>query len=527
MTGLYSAPAPGQVTAIGSNLLRTGSGQSDDQVLGSQSKRYLEEIANARIFFDNITIGLRYETDDPSEVGSSFQGLRRRWIEYNKDQLVLQAGSVSALYGRGLAINAFESRPINYDSWLDGIKGNYAYKWSKDDWALEPSLAIKMIAGTLAFRPIPPADTTILNISARAVSSEFGFLGKKIILGTSFVQAFTNTSETFANIDKVTLREVNQPEVYLNFLAGSVEGFFEFTEMRSNVYQLKNIDTSISKTGNAFYGSLSYAGKNYGLTLEYKNYSYFVHSGATSDQNYFSKLPISSPPEVYKEYTYASLTRTTHAVNFDDELGFQIEANITAIPEYTITLNCAASSQHDPGGGSPVVPKLSDNNFLPFWETFAEVEHDLGGLNYIRLFAHRRSNTISVNTFSADIQRSTTVGGKFQYETARSQSILTSVEHQWMFDTEKPLNGHELINELLTLQYSINSISFGGILDYSTQDELHRHLWPQGFISFHIGGSHTILASYGAERGGLNCTGGICRYIPAFNGLRLTVTSQL
>jgi hypothetical protein len=533
--------ARSQVTAVGSNLLRIGSGETDQSIGDPLPKRYLEEIANARIFFDNITLGIRYEMDDPSEVGQSFQGIRRRWIEYNKDKLLLQAGDVSALYGRGLAINAFESRPLNYDSWLDGVKGEYEYKWNKEDFDFQPSLGVRLVAGKLAFHDVVDTNKPVQNVSARAVNSQLGFFGKKLIFGTSFVQAITSVTEAGFNGDVNTTREVNQPEFYLNFLTGSVEGFFQWTEMRSHLDEVRSKPDSANSLGHAVYGSLSYAGKDLGLTFEYKNYSYFVHLPGANNESYFSKLPISNPPEVYKEFTYTSLTRTTHSVDFDDELGFQLEADITAIPQNTITLYCAASSKHNSygaatdtngvsiaNGSTSVVPKFSGDGFFPFWEGFAEVEHDFGELNYIKLFAHRRSNVIAFSGTIADLQRSTTIGGKIQYQTTKTQSLLAIFEHQWMYDTEKPLNNHNLLNELLTLQYSFNPIiTFGGILDYSTQNDEGRHFWPQGFLSFRIGGSHTILTSYGAERGGLNCTGGICRVVPAFNGLRVTVTSQL
>ena len=538
---IFTGQVQAQVTAVGSNLLRIGSGDTDDLIGGTEKKRYMEEIANARIFFDNITLGLRYEMDDPSEVGQSFQGLRRRWIEYNKDKLLLQAGDVSALYGRGLAINAFESRPLNYDSWLDGVKGEYEYRWNKEDFDFQPSLGVRMIAGTLQFHNVVDTTQPVQTVSARAANAQIGFFGKKLILGTSFVQAFTSVTEQGISGDVITNREVNQPEFYLNFLTGSLEGFFQWTEMRSQLTEVRSNPDSVSNIGHAVYGSLSYAGSEFGLTVEYKNYSYFVHQPGVDNQTYLSKLPISNPPEVYKEFTYTSLTRTTHSVNFDDELGFQVEADITAIPTYVITLDCAASSQHNSygdsldakflplaNGSTSILPKFTGYGFFPFWEGFAEIEHDFGELNYVKCFAHRRSNVIAFNGTSPDLQRSTTIGGKVQYQTTKSQSLLAIFEHQWMYDTQKPLNNHNLLNELLTLQYSINPIiTFGSVFDYSTQDDAGRHFWPQGFISFRIGGSHTVLASYGAERGGLNCTGGICRVVPAFNGLRVTVTSQI
>ena len=175
-------PVDAQVTAVGSNLLRIGSGETEGGIGGLQRKRYLEEIANARIFFDNITLALRYEMDDPSEVGPSFQGIRCRWIEYHKDRLDLQAGDVFALYGRGLSINAFESRPLNYDSWLDGIKGEYEYAWKKEDFDFKPSLGVRMIAGKLAFHDVADTNKPVQIISARAINGQVGFFGKKLLL---------------------------------------------------------------------------------------------------------------------------------------------------------------------------------------------------------------------------------------------------------------------------------------------------------------------------------------------------------
>jgi hypothetical protein len=525
-------------SAVGSNIVRVGDGTTGSDA-SFQNKRYLEEIANARIFFHSLSVGLRYEMDDPSEVGRSFQGLRRRWIAYKKDGLEMQAGNVTALYGRGLSMNAFESRPINFDSWLDGVYGSYEHSW-KEMKEFEPSLRIQGIAGKLDFFDV---DTTKpeMNVSARSVNVEYGLFQKKVVLGGSFVQAFTSVTESG---NKTTSREVDQPELSLNIISGEFEGFFQYAVEREVLTSIRNRPDSARMMGNAMYGSLSYANTFLGLTFEYKNYKYFVHPTGVDNETYFGKLPISNPPEVYKEFTYTSITRTTHAVNFNDELGMELEANITAIPNVTITLNGAMSSRHnayktltDKNGiqiavdSTALLPKMGDLAFFPFWEAYGEVEYDLGELNYIKGFFHRRSDVIGYTPSQpglSDQRSSTTVGAKLQYETTKSQSMLVIFEHQWMHDAASLSPDKDFLNELLTLQYSFNpTITFGGLYDFTTEHDVPRHIWPQAFVSFRIGESHTVLASYGAERGGLNCTGGICRLVPAFNGLRVTLTSQL
>jgi hypothetical protein len=531
----FTSIAEAQVRILGSNSLRLGSGETDDG-LSTTAKRYLEEIANARIFYEGITVGIRYELSDPSEVGQNFTGFRRRWIQYQKDGLEVQAGSTFALYGRGLMINMFESRPLNYDTWIDGFSGSYELKATKDEIDFQPSLKVSAIGGNLTFIPVIDTNAADQNIKSQAINSNIGFFNKKLNIGVGFVQAFVNIDGTSFGNTVTTSREVNQPEVNLSFITENFEGFIGFTEMRSILTQYRSNPLVYTTKGQGVYGSLSYTSEDFGITGEYKDYRYFVHEVGADYESYLSKLPISSPPEVYKEFTYTTITRTTHSVNFDDELGFQLEANVTAIPDMNITLYGAGSSRHlsfstdtstihENASG---IPNLSDDSYFPFWEYFAEVEHTFGDLDYIKGFFHRRSDVIAYNGEEADSKRSSTFGLKFQYQTTKSQSLLTSIEVQDMYDAQRHENDHKLMNLLFIAQYSFNPlITFGGQYDFTTWYENGRHIWPQVFTSVRIGSSHTLLVSYGAERGGLNCTGGVCRVVPAFEGFRVGLTSQL
>lgn len=530
----FAGVSDAQVRILGSNSLRLGSGETDDGT-STYAKRYLEEIANARIFYEGITVGLRYELSDPSEVGQNFTGFRRRWIQYQRDGLEVQAGSTFALYGRGLMVNMFESRPLNYDSWVDGFSASYELKATKDEIDFQPSLKVSAIGGNLTFIPVVDTNDPDQDIKTQAINSNIGFFNKKLNIGVGFVQAFVNIDGVSFGNTVTTSREVNQPEINLSFITDNFEGFIGFTEMRSILTQYRGNPLVYTHKGQAVYGSLSFTDEMFGITGEYKDYRYFVHEQGADYESYLSKLPITSPPEVYKEFTYTTITRTTHAVNFDDELGFQLEANITAVPDMNITLYGAASSRHISSSTDSVekpsvsgMPEFSDPSYFPFWEYFVEAEHTFGDLDYLKGFMHRRSDVIAFNGEHADMKRSTTFGLKFQYQTTKSQSLLTSIEIQDMYDSQYPGEDHKLMNLLFVAQYSFNPlITFGGQYDFTTWYEKDRHIWPQMFASVRIGTSHTLLVSYGAERGGLNCTGGVCRVVPAFEGFRVGLTSQL
>ncbi|HEY6171271.1 MAG TPA: DUF6029 family protein, partial [Candidatus Kapabacteria bacterium] len=250
----FAVVADAQVRVLGSNSLRLGSGETDDG-LTTSAKRYLEEIANARIFYEGITVGIRYELSDPSEVGQNFTGFRRRWIQYQRDGLEVQAGSTFALYGRGLMVNMFESRPLNYDSWVDGFSASYEIKAAKEDIDFQPSLKVSAIGGNLTFIPVVDTNDADQNIKSQAINSNIGFFNKKLNIGVGFVQAFVNIEGTSFGNTVTTSREVNQPEVNLSFITDNFEGFIGFTEMRSIITQFRGTPLIYTTKGQGVFGS--------------------------------------------------------------------------------------------------------------------------------------------------------------------------------------------------------------------------------------------------------------------------------
>jgi hypothetical protein len=85
-------------------------------------------------------------------------------------------------------------------------------------------------------------------------------------------------------------------------------------------------------------------------------------------------------------------------------------------------------------------------------------------------------------------------------------------------------------NVLLTLEYSHSPRwAVNTRIEWTSSDREQggRRLWPVIGGTYRIGDAHTIGLQYGSERGGVVCTGGVCRYINPFTGFRLTVSSKL
>ena len=82
--------------------------------------------------------------------------------------------------------------------------------------------------------------------------------------------------------------------------------------------------------------------------------------------------------------------------------------------------------------------------------------------------------------------------------------VELSVAPHWMFTLSDMWNCGDTSEEALA-NYGTNS---------------HYHYY-QGLVTYNIG-SHRIQAGYGRTRAGYNCSGGVCRYVPATKGFTLS-----
>ncbi len=179
----FNQPAFSQdVVPSVSNLFRYGNGE---RILGSLKipQIYFENLTDARISLpENFVLGFRLLYDEPPEIGETFKGISRRYLEYNKGGVYIRAGNSSTLFGRGLALNLFENRGLAYDTWMDGIK----FKYSSDFYNAT------ILGGSINFRD----STTFVrneNYKIRGGNVEL-FPFPELILGGSYIYSEGVTS---------------------------------------------------------------------------------------------------------------------------------------------------------------------------------------------------------------------------------------------------------------------------------------------------------------------------------------------
>jgi len=514
-----------QFDASVSNTLRYGNGERS---LGTvnQSLKYFENLTDVRIQLpENFTAGFRLLYDIPPEVGLEFKGIRRRFFEYDGADFSARIGDFSQLYGRGLAMNLFESRGLGYDTWMDGIKAKY-----KNDY-----FNISALFGTLDFR-----DSIIFarneihklrggNIELTPVKNLS--VGLTYIYSRSSLKLFGENKEL----------EINIPSVYANYSFSDFTFSFDYANKET-----KNKSDKKISNGAAYYSAVSFNADGLGITLDYKNY--FFDERDPFEKNDITRssrmMPFQNPPIVLKEHSYTLLTRAIHEVDFNDETGLQLEI-FKSLNEYTdLNINGSISSRHsfykfDPNHfifnkherSDDFLPSFSEE-YSPYWELFGEAVHYFDESTYMKLALARRDKIFYDEFFggrSNHVIKSAIFALQISHSVSSLYSFEGQVEYESVYDN---FNGEQknYNNYLITLINTIESqYTFTVRYEWTNNrfDVSDRIDWITFESGLRITQANTVVASYGRERGGQVCSNGVCRYIQPFEGFRFSLLTNI
>jgi len=329
----YTQKIP-NVKVSASNLFRYGKGNEITTGL-ENTKEYFEELGDVRLYVNDLLFAVRYEYDDPIEFGTSQKGITRRFFEYKKDAFSVRAGNFYQLFEKGLTLNAFENRGLGFNTQMDGVKLNFK-KTIKD-----VKMNATVLGGGLQYNDYLHPER-VENYSIRAGNFDVSPI-KLISFGGSYL--FTTgqipTSGTTTNITA----EIFEGNLGFNYKSISLAASYA---NKKTITQPNSIyPQSMGPRGDGAYGTISFTKPGFGVTLDYKNYRFnVVVPNEVSSTSPTKVLPFQQPPTCIREYSSALLTRNTHIVDFNDEVGFQTEAYYSPKENLTFNVNVSLSSRH-------------------------------------------------------------------------------------------------------------------------------------------------------------------------------------
>jgi len=348
-----------------------GEGKQRSLEIGSDALSpyiYREHFIDLTAGYGSFFIWSNLEFSSPPQIGPPLRGLRKIRLSWEGESLSVTAGDLYGQIGRGLALNLWENQGIDWDTSLRGIWLRYR---PQNTWLIDALTG--RIAGGRHLPVGPGVDPRIRDFSDNSTVSALSVLRREVVAGVSlggYVVRVNASNPWFSKMRDllqggyVTVDSINvQTQSVIPGLMGEYIGpnfdlYLEFARREHRIVDGDSLFSSAhrkwftyedSQQGWGGYGSISYYPGRLGLTVEYKNYMY-----DSSDPDRRRHLPfrlgrsssVQRPPSAFREHSSTLLSRTPHVMDFEDEVGLQIEANFELNEDIFLLFNYAASSRH-------------------------------------------------------------------------------------------------------------------------------------------------------------------------------------
>ncbi len=491
----------------------------------------------------NFKAGVRFEAYQPALLGYPAgqpydgSGIGYRYATYTKDDLEVTVGNFYEQFGQGLAFRSYEERYLGVDNAMDGVR----LKFRPDT-----GIYLKGIIGNQRFGFDGPASKGYYNGPGivRGVDGEVSLTeawprcfpkwvekGKNLVLGGSFVSKFQTDSDPSLELPE----NVSTWAARANYTTGK---WNLYTEYAYKINDPNGSNNMIYKDGEALLLNATYSTKGLGVSVGAHSYDNMVFQSDRSAPTLFD-LNINFLPALAKQHTYnLAATLYPYATQPNGEVSYQGEVfykfkkgsalggergmklavnwcgawslDSTQLPNDTVHLRGYTADILSPGERNyfqdfnvELRKKLSDRfelalTFMNFVYDIEQVQGKSGKpVIYGNIFVlEGLQNFNERNSVRFELQHLNTRQDKGSWATGLAEFTFSP---HWFVAV-------------------MDQYNYGGEVEV---EEIHYPITSVGYIR---GGSRFSM-SYGRQRAGIFCVGGVCRVVPAANGLTLSITS--
>lgn len=544
--------ASAQSNSLGSQV--NGNFQMDaqyyrvDSAIGAlpiPEKMMMNSWTNITYSAGNFNAGLRYETYlnpvngyDPRYKGT---GIPYWFVDYKTGQFQVTAGHIYDQFGSGMIFRTYEEHNLGYDNSLNGIRIKF-----------NPvkGVELKGVYGTQRFYwtkgpGIVRGGDADVNLNELVKSMSESKL--RLQFGGSFVSKYEVDEQIYNNhFDTLDLEDeplilplnVSAAAGRMNIAYGNFELGGEYAQ---KINDPNDKNGYIYKKGEALLLTASYNQKGFGAFIQAKRLDNMTFKSKRSGAD--KALDINYLPAIAKQQSYTLAALYPYATLPNSEMGIQGQIN------YKIRKNTFLGGHY----GTDLAVNFSAVNSISKEKIAGnEIFEDLKGtLGYTTKF-FKIGNTNYYRDFILEI------GHKFSKSYKLNFIYMYEGFNIWEIQTHDIpyIHAHIFIADMTYKVSPTRAIRFEAQTLFTKQDEgnwlfglLEYSVAPKWFFSvadmWNSGNSVTnlrlhypmmavaynneanrIQLSYGRQKKGIVCVGGVCREVPASNGLTLTVTTS-
>lgn len=482
-------------------------------------------------------IGLNYVNDDwklstgvridlfqnsnlhnPGTAYSAY-GLGMFYVKKDIRDLEITGGYFYDQIASGIIFRAYEDRALGIDNSLLGARLKYTIK---------DKVTIKAFSGVQKnrfelFKPIIKGlniegnfsikDKVMLNPGVGIMNRTLDKSSVNTIADAILAQSATDSTKFFSPKYNVYAFTVYNTLNVGNF-SWYIEGALKTREA------IKVSDFLENKPGTCIFSTLTYAKKGFGITAQFKRTEDFQIR--TSPNETLLKGMISFIPPTARQNSLRLPARYNAATQEKEESAFSVDISATPKKGHSLTFSLSAIYNN----------KLKQNYFYEF---FGEYEYKKGkkfngsiGVQFVRFNQElyiKESRDINGNY--VPFVNSYNVFAEGTYKISKKSSLRAELQYQncskdfgqWIFG---------LLEYTLAPNFTVSiSDMWNFKANPANREEIKQH--PRHYYSFFTSYTfkqHRISAAYVRQVSGIVCTGGVCRFEPAFNGARITLNTS-
>jgi hypothetical protein len=488
--------------------------------------------------------GIRYEAYLPPLAGYDpqyqGQGIPYWFVDYGDDKLQITAGHFYEQFGMGMILRSYQQWDLGYDNSINGFRVKYSPV---------AGLNFKALIGVQRYYWEPYEDDNrgivrgfdgelTLNDVYKAMKES----KTRVIFGGSFVSKYEKMRTKTTVVDS-TKYEYQLPENVAS-AAGRVSisrgGFNFYTEYVHKFNNPSAFNDYIYKDGQALLASLSYSQKGLGVYVAAKRVDNMSYKSKMTEIN--NVLDINYIPPQTKQFVYSLENVYPYATQMNGETALQGQVVYT-IPKgsnlggkygtklefnYSLVFGLYKEQVAD----SIALDSSGTLGYKAPWFKFGDeyyqsisgsLEKKIGkNIKLILEYVHIDYNIAVVEGHpGAPMVHADEYNIDFTYKFSSTKSLR--VEYEQLLTKQDKGDW-----AMLMLEYNIAPKWFFSVMDqynYGNPAEdmqLHYFTVAAAFVQ----GPHRISLSYGRQREGLLCVGGVCRQVPASNGFTLNISTS-
>jgi hypothetical protein len=426
-------------------------------------------------------------------------------------------------FGNGLIFRSYEERGLGLDNAMDGIRLKY-----------NPYSGIYLkgfIAQQRYYFEKGPGIVRGFD-GEMALSETFKSLADaktRVTVGGSVVSRYQKDEDPIYNFPENVLAFAGRTQINRGNFALNTEFAYKYNDPSA-------VNNVIYKNGTAFYANLAYTKKGLGASFStawYDNFDYRSSRTATSND-----LTLNYLPSLSKQQTYRMATLYPNATVPTGEAGFQGEVFYTFktkgdTPKSQATFVSVAGT-HVVG-----IEKETEgvDPFIGYETSFYSLSDEVY-FDQLHVEASKKinKNTKLIGTYIYTAYNKGVLQGLGEdYGTIYSHVAVVEGQFKLNKDHSIRVEAQHLLTEqdkgnwvFGLVEYTISPHWFFAVFDeynYGNDDKDKRLNYPNASMGY-TKGANRISLSYGKQRDGLLCVGGVCRQVPASNGFAISVTSS-